>query len=54
MYKLEVGLVRVKPTCRQTVRCKLHEKINQQNNQISTGGTREQQQKNNFKQQKML
>jgi hypothetical protein len=32
----------------------LHAKINQQNNQISTGGTRERQQKNNFKQQRML
>jgi hypothetical protein len=32
----------------------LHEKINQQSNQISTGGTREKQKKNNFKQQRML
>jgi hypothetical protein len=53
-YKLEVGLVRAKPRCRQTTRRVMHENINQQRNQISTGGTREQQQKNNFKQQRMF
>ena len=50
MFKLEVSFVRAKPSGRQKIRCVLHEKINQQSNQISTGGTREQQEKNNFKQ----
>jgi hypothetical protein len=53
MSKLEAGFVRAKPTCRQTIWCLLHGKINQQSNQISTGGAREQQQISSFKQQRI-